>query len=69
MGRDGSQGLLAIRRAGGITFAQDAASSAVDGMPRAARDLRAAQAVLSLDEVASALVRVAESGASWRPPP
>ncbi|MBC7683896.1 MAG: chemotaxis-specific protein-glutamate methyltransferase CheB [Bdellovibrionales bacterium] len=52
MGRDGAQGLLALRQAGKATIAQDQASSAVYGMPRAAADLGAAQQVLSLDAIA-----------------
>ena len=51
MGRDGAEGLLAMRRAGQTTIAQDQASSAVYGMPRAAAELDAAQLVLPLDKI------------------
>lgn len=56
MGRDGAKGLLALSEAGGITFAQDSASAAVDGMPKAARAAGAAQHVVPLDEVVPALL-------------
>jgi two-component system chemotaxis response regulator CheB len=46
MGSDGAQGLLSIRRAGGVTLAQDEESSPIFGMPRAAIELGAAQQVL-----------------------
>jgi two-component system response regulator WspF len=55
MGSDGAEGLLALRRAGKATIAQDQASSAVYGMPRAAAELGAAQSILSVDEIASTL--------------
>jgi two-component system response regulator WspF len=55
MGRDGAEGLLALRRAGWRTFAQDEATSVVFGMPRAARDLGAAQEVLALDRLGPAI--------------
>jgi two-component system chemotaxis response regulator CheB len=58
MGRDGAEGLLAIRRAGGFTIAQDAASCAVYGMPRAAAELGAAAAVLPLHAMPEALLRL-----------
>lgn len=51
MGRDGAQGLLAMRAAGKVTIAQDEASSAVYGMPRAAADIGAAQHILPLDQI------------------
>ena len=41
MGEDGARGLLAIHRNGGRTLAQDEASCAVFGMPRAAQRLGA----------------------------
>jgi len=51
MGADGARGLLAIRTAGGLTLAQDQASSIVYGMPREAALLGAAQYVLPLSEI------------------
>jgi two-component system chemotaxis response regulator CheB len=51
MGRDGASGLLAIRRAGGLTIAQDEATSIVYGMPREAVLLGAAERVLPLGDI------------------
>jgi two-component system chemotaxis response regulator CheB len=53
MGRDGAAGLLAIRRAGGVTLAQDESTSVVYGMPREAVLLGAAQMVLPLNQIGS----------------
>jgi two-component system chemotaxis response regulator CheB len=55
MGRDGAAGLLAIRRAGGRTIAQDEATSVVFGMPREAILLGAAEQVLALDQISPRL--------------
>ncbi len=58
MGRDGAAGLRAIKVAGGPTLAQDEATSAVFGMPRAAIELGAVDRVLPLDEIPQALVEL-----------
>jgi two-component system chemotaxis response regulator CheB len=59
MGDDGAAGLLALRRAGGFTIAQDEATSAVYGMPKSANDNGAASVVLPLPEIAAAVLRAA----------
>jgi two-component system chemotaxis response regulator CheB len=55
MGRDGAAGLLALRKAGAHTIAQDEASSVVWGMPREAVLIGAADRVLPLSEIAGAI--------------
>ncbi len=59
MGSDGATGLAELRRRGGLTIAQDEASSAVFGMPRAAMRLGAVDSVLPLTEIAGAVLAVA----------
>lgn len=58
MGKDGAAGLLAVHQAGGLTLAQDEATSVVFGMPREAIRLGAAQRVLPLSQFARALVAI-----------
>lgn len=52
MGRDGARGLLAMRKAGARTFAQDEATSVVFGMPKVAIELGGVERVASLEEIA-----------------
>jgi two-component system chemotaxis response regulator CheB len=56
MGRDGAEGLMEIRRAGGRTFAQDEATCAVFGMPQAAMALGAAERMAPLEMIPALLV-------------
>lgn len=58
MGKDGAQGLLALKEAGAETIAQDEASCVVFGMPREAIRIGAASKVLSLDETGKYLGRI-----------
>ncbi|MGH2689704.1 MAG: chemotaxis protein CheB, partial [Actinomycetota bacterium] len=57
MGNDGAVGLLDLRSAGGVTVAQDKASSVVYGMPREAVHLGAVDCILPLQEIAPAIAR------------
>jgi len=57
MGRDGATGLLTLRQKGIHTIAQDQASCAVYGMPKAAASLNAAVEVLPLTDIGAELFR------------
>jgi two-component system chemotaxis response regulator CheB len=60
MGRDGSQGMLEMKKAGAWNIAQDEASSVIFGMPREAIELGAVNEVAPLARLRErALARVA----------
>ena len=67
MGRDGAQGMAAIRRAGGVTLGQDEASSVIYGMNREAILAGSVQQVLPLEAIAKTMERLASaSGPVWQ---
>jgi len=57
MGADGARGLLAMRRAGAHTIAQDEATCVVFGMPGEAIAMGGAEEIKPLGEIASAMLR------------
>ena len=61
MGRDGADGIRHIKRIGGVTFAQDARSCAVYGMPKAAAETGAVDFVLSPEGIRDHLIEWAET--------
>lgn len=60
MGNDGAQGLLAMRRAGARTLAQDEASSVVFGMPKEAIVCKAAEQIVSLPQIADTMIQLVQ---------
>ncbi|MFQ5597639.1 MAG: chemotaxis-specific protein-glutamate methyltransferase CheB [Nitrospiria bacterium] len=56
MGRDGANGLMAIKTHGGHTIGQDEKSCVIFGMPKAAMDLGATNKICSLEEIPSEIV-------------
>ena len=61
-GSDGALGLEAIKAAGGLTFAQNPASAAYDGMPRAAAATGCVDFVLPPADIAAHLARLGHPG-------
>ncbi len=57
MGKDGAQGLLALRETGAHTIAQDEATCVVFGMPREAIQAGAAEAVVALGDLSRHLLQ------------
>ena len=61
MGSDGAAGMLAMRKAGARTMAQDEASSVVFGMPKMAYEKGGAERLVALDDMASEIVKALSS--------
>jgi two-component system chemotaxis response regulator CheB len=62
MGKDGARGLAQIKAAGGVTVAQDRATSTVYGMPKAAVELGVVDTVAPLSRIASLINRWVAEG-------
>ena len=58
MGADGAEGLLEMKMAGASTIAQDEHSCVVFGMPKEAIKVGAVDKVLSLDQIATEMMRM-----------
>jgi two-component system response regulator WspF len=64
MGKDGAAGLKAMRERNWCTIAQDQASCAVYGMPKAAKELDAAKEILPLGNIGPRLAKWAEQASA-----
>jgi two-component system, chemotaxis family, protein-glutamate methylesterase/glutaminase len=58
MGSDGAEGLLEMKKAGASTIAQDEKSCVVFGMPKEAIKLGAVDKVVSIEQIASEIVKM-----------
>jgi two-component system chemotaxis response regulator CheB len=63
MGSDGVRGLQEIKRAGGVTIAQDEKTCIVFGMPKVAIDSGCVDKIHSLEEMSGALISLLAGGA------
>ena len=61
-GSDGTEGIRAIKRAGGTVFVQDPAEAAFDGMPRNAAETNLADAILPVRDMPQAIEQLIEQG-------
>jgi len=66
MGRDGAEGMAALRQGGARTFAQDEATSVVFGMPRVALEIGAAERAVPLGRIAGEILALAGKDAAAR---
>lgn len=66
MGRDGAQGLLAMRENGASTLGQDESTCVVYGMPRAAYEIGAVEKQYSLHRMGAAVLSLCAAGEPQR---
>lgn len=61
MGEDGVEGMKAIKKLGGATIAQNKATSAVYGMPKAVDEIGIVDYVLPFEEISKKIVEMVEN--------
>ena len=64
MGRDGAQGLLAMRRAGARTLGQNEATSIVYGMPKVALEIGAVEKQAPIQQIGSEILNLTSAHSS-----
>ncbi len=62
MGHDGADAMLAMRKAGARTMAQDEETSVVFGMPKEAYDRGGAERLLPVDNIAGEIIKLLSKG-------
>ena len=60
MGRDGAEGLLAMRKAGAATLGQDEATSVIYGMPKAAFEIGAVERQVPLHDIGAEILSLTQ---------
>ncbi|MDP6358097.1 MAG: chemotaxis-specific protein-glutamate methyltransferase CheB [Planctomycetota bacterium] len=65
MGRDGVEGMQAIRDEGGVTIAQSKESCIVFGMPKAAIEAGCVDHIVDLDDIPQKLISLVEDPFAW----
>jgi len=62
MGRDGAEGALAVRKAGGVILAESEETCTIYGMPKAAVEIGAVERTVPIDGMGAALARAVAGG-------